>query len=306
MADGSAAPSAGGIIGWRARLNVGTTVLNTPAPHILKARSWPRTSAAVISRPVGEGHWRSNQHRVGLNLTSKEKTTLQIEGGHVKQIDATAPRRLAFLPAGVGVRSAVLGPSFTVAEILQDSETYLDLASEVSAPVGLAGLEPMISIDAPQAALLIEAIVNEIEGGFFDHLLVNALSTALAVQLARHIHGSAVRLLPPGKLSCARRKRVLDYVEMHLGEPLSVSEMAAIACLSPFHFSRSFKRSIGMSLHRYVLARRIERARQLVLQTDLPLTDIAAATGFDSQASFTVRFRRELGVTPGKLRRSRG
>jgi AraC family transcriptional regulator len=61
---------------------------------------------------------------------------------------------------------------------------------------------------------------------------------------------------------------------------------------------------MGMGLHRYVVARRIERARQLLLQSNLPLVDIAAAVGFDSQSSFTTRFRREVGLTPGGLRRS--
>jgi len=60
---------------------------------------------------------------------------------------------------------------------------------------------------------------------------------------------------------------------------------------------------MGVGPYRYVVVRRIERARRLLTQTEMPLADIAAAVGFDSQSSFTARFRREAGVSPGRLRK---
>jgi AraC family transcriptional regulator len=104
-------------------------------------------------------------------------------------------------------------------------------------------------------------------------------------------------------LSRERLRRVTDYIEAHLAEPLSLTEIAEIACLSPFHFSRSFKRSAGVGLHEYVIRRRIERAKQLMLYSDLSLVQIAGAVGFDSQSSFTARFRREVGLSPGRFRK---
>jgi AraC family transcriptional regulator len=92
-------------------------------------------------------------------------------------------------------------------------------------------------------------------------------------------------------------------MEAHLPEELSLSEIAEIACLSPFHFNRCFKRSMAMGLHAYVVRRRIERAKQLVANSNLPLAEIAYAVGFDSQASFTARFTRDVGRSSGRFRR---
>jgi AraC family transcriptional regulator len=106
-------------------------------------------------------------------------------------------------------------------------------------------------------------------------------------------------------LSRERLRRVTDYIEAHLAESLSLTEIGEIACLSPFHFSRSFKRSMGLGLHDYVVRRRVERAKQLLLYSDLSLAQIAGAVGFDSQSSFTARFRREVGLSPGRFRKER-
>jgi AraC family transcriptional regulator len=104
-------------------------------------------------------------------------------------------------------------------------------------------------------------------------------------------------------LSRERLRRVTDYIEAHLAEPLSLTEIGEIACLSPFHFSRCFKRSMGVGLHAYVLRRRIEHAKQLMVYSDLSLAQIASAVGFDSQSSFTARFSRDVGLTPGRFRK---
>jgi AraC-like DNA-binding protein len=307
MTGGSLALSATGPSGptadWRARLGLDGTVWTTPGALIEKCRLWQPLSAAIVSRSAGEAYWRSDQYRIGLPLTDVEQVTVQIDGRRAHDVKAKIPRSMTFEPAGVGIRIGIKQSSFV--QIVQSPETYRDLAFESVTPVDLDGLEPIVGFDDPDIARLIEAIAREIDGGFLDHVLVSSLNTALAVQIARRFHGSAMQLLPRGRLSRARLKRVLDYIEAHLEDSLSVTEMAAIACLSPFHFSRCFKHSMGLGLHSYVVKRRIERAQRLVLQTDLTLTDIAAAAGFDSQSSFTARFRREVGVSPGRLRRER-
>jgi AraC family transcriptional regulator len=79
--------------------------------------------------------------------------------------------------------------------------------------------------------------------------------------------------------------------------------MAAVARLSPYHFSKQFKAAIGLSPHQFVIARRVERAKQL-LQTggDLSLAQVAARAGFSDQSQFSRHFRRIVGVTPGRFR----
>jgi AraC-like DNA-binding protein len=307
MADGSASPPApertSRATAGSARPGLGATVWAHPRVHIERHRSWRRVAATVFSRAAGEAYWRGEQHRLALYLTDLAGGMVQPENGRRQVVKTTAPRPQGFQPAGMGLTVDI--PQVRLAQVIQSPEIYRDLACEVAAPLDLGDLEPMLSFDDPEIARLIKAIVNEIDGGLLDDLLVNALSTALAVQVARRFHGSAIQLLPAGRLSHARLKRVTDYIEDHLADPLSLSELAAIACLSPFHFSRCFKHSMSMGPSRYVVRRRIERARRLVLQSDMSLTDIAAATGFDSQSSFTERFRREVGISPGRLRRER-
>jgi AraC family transcriptional regulator len=78
--------------------------------------------------------------------------------------------------------------------------------------------------------------------------------------------------------------------------------LADIACLSPYHFSRSFKQAVGVGPQRYVVERRIERAKTLMRRTHQPLASIALEVGFTEQSHLTAIFRREIGMTPGRFR----
>ncbi|WP_203074144.1 AraC family transcriptional regulator [Falsiroseomonas ponticola] len=110
--------------------------------------------------------------------------------------------------------------------------------------------------------------------------------------------------LPQG-LAPARLARVRDWVQANLAEPFGLAEMAASAGLSAFHFSRAFKLATGQTPRAYVLARRLDHARELLADPSLPLAEVAQRCGFADQAHFTTQFRRALGVTPGVWRRGR-
>ena len=146
-------------------------------------------------------------------------------------------------------------------------------------------------------------IANEISGGFVDAILADALNTALAVQVTRRFADqSALMLEPSNGLSRERLKRVRDYIEAHLDNRLTLTDLARVACLSPYHFSRSFKQSIGIGPQRYVIQRRLERAKAMIRRTNQPLAEIAQQVGFADQSHLTSIFRRETGVTPGRYR----
>lgn len=133
-------------------------------------------------------------------------------------------------------------------------------------------------------------------------LALDALATALVAALARDHTAGARATREPAGLSRGQLARVTRHVEDHLDEPLTVAGLAALAHVSEFHFSRLFRAATGSSPHRYVLGRRVARARELLTGTDLPVSAVAARCGFSDASHLTRHTRRALGATPAALR----
>jgi transcriptional regulator GlxA family with amidase domain len=95
---------------------------------------------------------------------------------------------------------------------------------------------------------------------------------------------------------------VHEYVEAHLDKTISIRALAAVAELSMYHFTRAFKQSSGMTPHEYLVQCRVRRVRDLLVATDLTLSEIALASGFADQSHCARRFREHFGVTPGSYR----
>jgi AraC family transcriptional regulator len=110
---------------------------------------------------------------------------------------------------------------------------------------------------------------------------------------------------PRGGLAPWQVDKVLTHIEAHLDAPITTPELANLARLSPFYFSRAFRRSFDDSPHAYIMRRRVERAKGLMLTTTTPLAQIAASCGLADQAHFTRLFRRFVGESPGTWRRAR-
>ena len=107
-----------------------------------------------------------------------------------------------------------------------------------------------------------------------------------------------------GRLIAWQARKVRDYIDSHITGPILVSDLCALVRLSEAHFSRSFKRAFGQSPHAFVLRRRLEFAAQFMLQTDVPLCDIALRCGFADQAHFSKHFRQANGLNPSAWRRT--
>jgi AraC family transcriptional regulator len=99
-------------------------------------------------------------------------------------------------------------------------------------------------------------------------------------------------------------ERLHVYIESHLGQALTISELARVACLSPSHFCHVFPLAFGLPAHRYVMLMRVRRAQALMLSTPEGLSSIAAICGMCDQAHLTRCFRRVVGQTPGAWRRT--
>jgi len=107
-----------------------------------------------------------------------------------------------------------------------------------------------------------------------------------------------------GGLAGWQRNRVADYLEEHLAEHVPLAMLAELARLSPYHFSRAFKQSFGAPPHRYLIGRRIERAKEMLGADEKSVTEIGLVLGFAETSSFTSAFRKHTGMTPTAYRRS--
>jgi AraC family transcriptional regulator len=100
-------------------------------------------------------------------------------------------------------------------------------------------------------------------------------------------------------------RRVLEHMQEHLAQDLSLAELAGMVQMSPYYFSRLFKQSTGLSPHQYILQQRIEWAKRLLADARLPIAATAYHVGFASQAHFTKIFRQWVGTTPRQYRQQR-
>lgn len=169
---------------------------------------------------------------------------------------------------------------------------------ELDVPLGTS--DPLLE----QLALAILEVMRE-EPDPSSALYVDELVHAMVVRLVRIYteNGRSSRAGPEREvLDCGEMRRVRDLVEEHLAEDLSLETIAGVVGVSPRSLSRACLRQWGTTVHQYVLSRRVERAKNLLLSTDLTITSIALDTGFSSQSHLATAFRRVTGLTPKNYR----
>jgi AraC-like DNA-binding protein len=113
---------------------------------------------------------------------------------------------------------------------------------------------------------------------------------------------SAIPTLAVGGLTPRTLRRVCDHIETHLAHPIGLEALATMIGLSRCYFARAFKHSIGMTPHHYLMQRRLEHAKRLLVETEISLAQIALESGFSDQSHFTRRFRDHVGSTPRAYR----
>lgn len=139
--------------------------------------------------------------------------------------------------------------------------------------------------------------------GTTAQLYAEVLTNALAVHLLRR-YRACQHTIPKGShgLSPAKLQRTTRYIQTHLEQELSLTTLAALVHLSPDHFARLFKQATGQTPHQYILACRIARAKQLLTETDMPLSAIGLEVGCADQSYFTALFRQHVTMTPKAYR----
>jgi AraC family transcriptional regulator len=167
-----------------------------------------------------------------------------------------------------------------------------------------AQLRPQFQLRDPRFQYLAWALRAELEAAeASDPLYAESLCTAMVVRL---IGGAPALENKRRTLAPKTAARVIEFVEAHLDQRLTLGELAALAELSVPHFKVLFRETLGMPVHQYVVQRRVERARTLLLQGKLNASQIALDTGFAHQSHMAHWMGRLLGVTPRELIKSNG
>ena len=185
-------------------------------------------------------------------------------------------------------------------------ETFAELSNRE--PDCLEVFHVMNQLD-PSTPHFARWVLKEAAAGPLPRLTVDTMIRMWATTLVTRFSNASGQ--PPVTQTVARQPRpedvrvarVIDYIEAHLGEPLSVAELASVACLSAGYFSRSFRATTGEALWAYVRRRRGERAMEMLRTTRLSIAEIAYACGFANQGHFTECFKRQFAMTPGAVRR---
>ncbi len=133
------------------------------------------------------------------------------------------------------------------------------------------------------------------QGNLYAELLIQTLTLHL---LKNYSNAKSVVENTHGGLSGYKLRRVKEFIDAKLEEDLSLSNLAAVADLSQFHFARAFRKSTGQTTQQYLTTRRIERAKQLLAEDNLPLVEVGLQTGFKNQSHFTTLFRKYTKFTP--------
>lgn len=133
-------------------------------------------------------------------------------------------------------------------------------------------------------------------------LLGTALAPAAVAPRAAELAASRRRY--QSGLAPFQARRLVEHIDAHLAERITLDQLARMAGLSTGHFSRAFKQTFGIPTHAYLIRQRVERAQSVMLSTQLPLSEVALACGLSDQAHFTRMFRRIVGETPNLWRRA--
>jgi len=239
------------------------------------------------------------RHRVGLHFGPAVRALCSADGRIQRRLQTEGDADI--VPAGVGGEWEDDGPC-TILRVRLDPAFVRRALADIVSDAERFELVPRLQLRDVRLEHIGRALKAELEADTAsDPLFAESLGAALAVRLAAT--SNRVQPLRAGGLSNRQRGRLLDYIESRLHGSLTLLELAGVTGLSISHLKAQFRVSMGMPVHQYVVRRRVERARTLLLAGRLPLSQIALETGFSHQSHMTSCMKRILGVTARQVRR---
>jgi AraC family transcriptional regulator len=273
----------------------------SPGPRVIATR-WcaleERTREVSTENP-------SDCHVVGIALRSVNQR-LSVSGRATRD-GVVMPGTLLVTSPGVSARCIFKGPSDALHLHVPN-----DLVAECAREMPCRQATSLCSEAAPTRDPMVERLgrallAAEDLGGSFGRLYVDCIGTAIIARLLDWASRAASSERPKAsELVRWRLKRAIDYVEAHLAEPVSLADVASAAGLTRMHFAAQFRAATGLRPHEYLLRRRIERAQEMLIETAMPVVDVALSVGFQTQSHFTSVFKNFVGQPPHAWRLSHG
>ncbi|MFL9875291.1 AraC family transcriptional regulator [Paraburkholderia megapolitana] len=263
-------------------------------------RGWKGFGAELVAVPAGLHRVPpSLHHRVGVHVGAPVKARCRCDGRRSSRIQAHGDADV--IPAGLDGEWTDEADC-TILRIWIGSEFARTTFEQLGVPASSAQIEPRFQMRDPRFQHLAWALRAELEADDrSDPLYAESLCTAMLVRLT---HGAPALVERRRTLAPRTAARLIDYIESHLDQRLTLTELAALAELSVPHFKVLFRETLGMPVHRYVVQRRVERARMLLLQGKLSASQVALDTGFAHQSHMAHWMMRLLNVTPRELVKS--
>jgi AraC family transcriptional regulator len=288
--------------------------MKTPAPSQLELNGlpvlhsqtlgWENISVQQFQHPPGEESYHySDEHAICMSLAPRPVRLLQIregktyEGLYGKGDVSITPARVPFFARWdsedryLRIRLTSRFLQSVAREALTMNPDRIELLPEFKMRDR--------RIEAIGMMLLAE-LKQENLGG---RLYIESLANVLAVHLLRqYVAAKPVFPIYEGGLPQRQVLQVLDYINDHLNQDIKLADLAALLDMSQFHFSHLFKQAMGTSPYQYLLQQRIERAKQLLKQSDRSIVEIALECGFNSHSHLSKTFRQSTSMTPKAYR----
>jgi AraC family transcriptional regulator len=269
-----------------------------------QAQGWENLLVSQFRHPPGEAtcHF-SDEHTICLSLSPRPVRYLHVKGGKTQTI-VYGKGDISITPAQMPlfarwededhfleIRIAAQFLERVARETLDRNSDQTELLSEFRLR------DPQLET----IALMLLTELQQTHAG--SRLYVESLTNVLAVRLLRQ-YGTTTPNLPiyEGGLPQRQLALVLDYMHNHLEQEVKLADLAALLGMSQFHFIHLFKQSLAITPYQYLLQQRIERAKQLLKQTDQSIAEIAFQCGFNSHSHLSKQFRQSTGITPKAYR----
>jgi AraC-like DNA-binding protein len=257
----------------------------------------------VECAPVAGGFYVADDPRLFIVLDAKGGGRRNIRLRQTQQVVTEDSRRqvISYIPAGMELWAEMVDVNYV---------RHLDLHfnAEILSRRLMEDLDarkldtPRLMFSEPRFLALAEMIAAECANPQPLHdLYGDSLSVALFVDVMKL---GPVRTRKRSELASWQLRRSIDYIEENCLRGIRMEELATLTGLSQSYFSHAFKASTGLPPHQWQMKARIERAKQLMLKGELPMSVVAAETGFADQAHFTRVFRKTVGATPATWAKS--